>query len=111
MRSGRNGRPASCWERADLFENYRFWSWLLVVVAAASVGWQVAQWRRGRLPGIRLATGLISRAGFILLGLVYATGAMVTWRQGPVIGLGIVGIGIFLNLSLNVVENFRRARE
>lgn len=59
---------------------------------------------------LQFAAGLIARAGFLFLGILYAFGLVYRWPRAPLIGLGIVGAGIVLNLAAGIIENVRRAR-
>jgi uncharacterized protein with PQ loop repeat len=86
------------------------WGIILVVAALVAIGLQVRRWRAGRVTTMLFAAGMIARAGFLFLGIIYAADLVYRWRRAPLIGLGIVGIGIALNLVAGIIENVRRSR-
>ena len=86
------------------------WGGVLAVAAAVAIVLQVRSWRAGRMSTLQLAAGLIARVGFLFLGVMYAARLTEGWQRAPFIGLGIVGVGIVLNLTAGVIENIRRAR-
>ena len=87
------------------------WGIVLIVAALLSLGLQLMHWRRGRINAVQAATGMLARAGFLLLGVVYVAGLVERWPRAPFIGLAVVGIGILLHLAANVVQNLRGSRE
>lgn len=88
--------------------NYQVFALILIVLAAASIGLQLYHYRRGVISARRAATASIARFGFVVLGLLYATDAIARWPRAPIYGLAIVGIGIFLHLANNILENVQR---
>ena len=86
------------------------WGIILLVAALVAIGLQVRRWRARRMTTLQFAAGLIARGGFLILGILYAFGLVYRWPRAPLIGLGIVGAGIVLNLTAGIIENVRRAR-
>ena len=86
------------------------WGLVLLLAALVAIGLQVRRWRTRRMTTLQFAAGLIARVGFLCLGILYATGLVYRWPRAPLIGLGIVGAGIVLNLTAGVIDNIRRAR-
>ncbi|HEX6307404.1 MAG TPA: hypothetical protein VFZ69_04395 [Longimicrobiales bacterium] len=87
-------------------------TWGIVLVAAAliAVGLHVRRWRLGRITGLQFWAGMIARLGFVVLGLMYATGYVDRSRRAPIWGLAIVGIGIVLNLLAGILAGVRHGR-
>lgn len=86
------------------------WGIILTIASLVAIGWQVGRWRAHHVTTMQFAAGMIARAGFLFLGVIYAADLIYRWRRAPLIGLGIVGVGIILNLSAGIIENVRRAR-
>lgn len=86
------------------------WGIVLLLAALVAIGLQVRRWRARRLTTLQFAAGLIARMGFLFLGILYAAGLVYRWPRAPLIGLGIVGAGIVLNLAAGIIDNIRRAR-
>ena len=86
------------------------WGIVLLLAALVAIGLQVRRWRARRLSTPQFAAGLIARAGFLFLGILYASGLVYRWPRAPLIGLGVVGAGIVLNLVTGIIDNVRRAR-
>lgn len=87
------------------------WGMVLIVAAVLSLGLQAMHWRRGRISTAQAVTAMLARSGFLVLGVIYVTGLVERWPRAPFIGLAIVGIGILLHLTANVVHNVRRGGE
>jgi hypothetical protein len=90
--------------------NTATWGVILIIAALVASGLQVRRLRSHQITGLQFVAGMIARAGFLFLGILYATDLVYRWPRAPLIGLGIVGIGIILNLTAGVIENIRRAR-
>jgi uncharacterized protein with PQ loop repeat len=88
----------------------RTWGIILVIAALVAIGLQIRRWRARQVTTMPFAAGMIARAGFLFLGIIYAADLVYRWRRAPLIGLGIVAIGIMLNLTAGIVENIRRSR-
>jgi Kef-type K+ transport system membrane component KefB len=86
------------------------WGVVLCVAALIAMGLQLRRWRARRITTMQFAAGMIARAGFLFLGITYAAELVYRWRRAPLIGLGIVALGIILNLIAGIIENIRRAR-
>jgi hypothetical protein len=86
------------------------WGFILSIAALVAIALQVRRLRSHQITVLQFAAGMIARAGFLLLGLLYATELVYRWPRAPLIGLGIVGAGIVLNLTAGIIENIRRAR-
>lgn len=86
------------------------WGIILLAAALVAIGLQVRRWRAAQITTLQFGAGLIARVGFLVLGILYASGLVYRWPRAPLYGLGIVGIGIVLNLTAGVIENIRRAR-
>lgn len=86
------------------------WGLVLITAALVAIALQFQRLRTHRITGLQFAAGMIARAGFLLLGILYATELVYRWPRAPLVGLGIVGVGIVLNLTAGVIENIRRAR-
>lgn len=86
------------------------WGIVLVVVALVTIVLQARRWRRGRIDGLQLAAGMVARAGFLFLGIIYAAGLVYRWPRAPLYGLVVVGIGIVLNLLAGILANISRTR-
>lgn len=86
------------------------WGLILIIAALVAIAFQVQRLRTHQITGLQFAAGMIARGGFLLLGILYATDLVYRWPRAPLIGLGIVGVGILLNLTAGVIENIRRAR-
>ena len=86
------------------------WGMVLVAVALITIGLQVRRWRLRQITTLQFAAGLVARVGFLVLGLIYVTGYVYDQPRAPLYGLGVVGVGIVLNLTAGVIENVRRAR-
>jgi hypothetical protein len=95
----------------SLLERSDVWGWLLIAAALISLSLQVMHWRRGRISTAQAVTGMIARGGFLVLGIIYVTDLIIRYRRAPLVGLGIVGAGIFLHLTVNVLSNMRRRRD
>lgn len=89
-------------------ERYDVWGGILIIAALISLALQVHHWRRGRLTTAQFAAGSLARAAFLFLGIIYATDLVARWPRLPIAGLFIVGIGIFLNMAVNVLHRHRR---
>lgn len=90
--------------------SYEIWGLVLIIVTLVTVFLLIRRFRAGRITTLHLVAGLIARAGFLLLGIVYVTEIIDRNRRAPIYGLAVVGAGIALNLLANVIENIRRAR-
>jgi hypothetical protein len=88
-------------ERADV------WGWLLIVAALVSLALQFMHWRRGRITTAQAVTAMIARAGFLVLGVIYVSPLIVRHPRAPLLGLAIVGGGILLHLTVNVIHRMR----
>lgn len=86
------------------------WGIVLVIAALLAIALHVRRWRARQVPTMQFAAGMIARAGFLFLGVIYATGFVYGQPRAPLLGLGIVGIGIVLNLAAGVIDNIRRTR-
>lgn len=86
------------------------WGGVLTAAAVIALFLHTRRWRRGQVTSLQYGAGLIARAGFLVLGLLYATGLVYRWSRAPVYGLGVVGAGIVLHLTAGVIDNIRRAR-
>jgi hypothetical protein len=86
------------------------WGIVLTVAALVAIGLQVRRLRSARITTLQFAAGMIARGGFLMLGILYASGLVYRWPRAPLIGLGIVGIGIVLNLVAGIFDNIRRTR-
>lgn len=86
------------------------WGIILLVAALVAIALQVRRWRAAHITTMQFAAGLVARAGFLFLGILYASGLVYRWPRAPLLGLGIVGLGIVLNLTAGIIENLRRAR-
>ena len=89
-------------------ESYRALALLLIAVAVGSIALQYRHYRRGVISARRAITASIARFGFVVLGITYATGLAERSTRTPLIGLAIVGAGIFLHLGNNILENLTR---
>jgi putative membrane protein len=78
---------------------------------AARAGLQLMHWRRGRISTAQAVTGMIARSGFLVLGVIYVTDLIVRYPRAPLLGLAIVGGGIFLHLTVNIISNIRRSKD
>jgi hypothetical protein len=87
------------------------WGWLLIAAALISLGLQLMHWRRGRISTAQAVTGMIARSGFLVLGVIYVTDLIVRYPRAPLLGLAIVGGGIFLHLTVNIISNTRRSKD
>jgi hypothetical protein len=87
------------------------WGWLLIAAALISLGLQLMHWRRGRISTAQAVTGMIARSGFLVLGVIYVTDLIVRYPRAPLLGLAIVGGGIFLHLTVNIISNIRRSKD
>lgn len=87
------------------------WGWLLIAAALISLTLQVMHWRRGRISAAQAGTAVLARSGFLLLGVIYVFGLVERWPRAPLLGLVVVGTGIFLHLTVNVIHNLRRGGE
>lgn len=94
-----------------MMEQAETWGWLLIAAALISLSLQVMHWRRGRIGAAQAATAVLARSGFLLLGVIYVAGLVERWPRAPLLGLAIVGVGIFLHLTVNVIRNIRRRDE
>lgn len=86
------------------------WGIILSIAALVAIALQVRRLRSHQVTVLQFAAGMVARTGFLLLGIVYATELIYRWPRAPLIGLGIVGAGIILNLTAGIIENIRRAR-
>jgi hypothetical protein len=86
------------------------WGALLIAVALVTLFLQFRRFQRGQATLLQLGAGTIARLGFLFLGIIYVTGYVEQNRRAPLIGLGIVGVGIALNLVAGIMDNIRRAR-
>jgi hypothetical protein len=86
------------------------WGILLTIAALVAIVLQFRRWRAGRVTTLQLVAGFVARLGFVLLGVIYSTGLAQRWTRAPLYGLGIVGIGIVLNLTAGVIESVRAGR-
>ena len=89
-------------------DRYRALSLVLIAVALLSIALQVHQYRRGVYSGRRALTGSIARFGFLVLGVMYATGLVQRWPRAPFVGIGVVVLGVILHLGNNILENAQR---
>jgi uncharacterized protein with PQ loop repeat len=90
--------------------NTATWGLILIFAALVAIALQFRRLRTHRITELQFAAGMIARVGFLLLGILYATDLVYRWPRAPLIGLGVVGVGIVLNLTAGVIENIRRAR-
>jgi hypothetical protein len=90
--------------------NAAAWGVILSIAALVAIALQIRRLRSQRITILQLAAGMFARVGFLFLGILYATGLVYRWPRAPLIGLGIVGAGIILNLTAGVIDNIRRAR-
>ena len=90
--------------------NTATWGLVLASASLVAIGLQVRRWRAHHITTLQFAAGMVARAGFLFLGIIYAGGLIYRWSRAPLIGLGIVGLGIALNLTAGIIENIRRAR-
>ncbi|HEX2167313.1 MAG TPA: hypothetical protein VHG09_08810 [Longimicrobiales bacterium] len=86
------------------------WGIILLIAALIAIGLQVRRWRAAHISTLQFGAGMIARAGFLFLGILYASGLVYRWPRAPLYGLGVVGFGILLNLTAGVIDNIRRAR-
>lgn len=86
------------------------WGLVLIAAALVAIGLQFRRWRQARATTVQFAVGLVARAGFLFLGIIYASDLIYRWPRAPLVGLGIVGLGIALNLVVGIADNIRRAR-
>lgn len=86
------------------------WGIVLVIASLVAIGLQVRRWRTHQVTTMQFAAGIVARAGFLFLGVIYAADLIYRWPRAPLIGLGVVGLGIALNLTAGIIENIRRAR-
>lgn len=86
------------------------WGIVLTVAALVAIGLHVRRLRAARITMLQFAAGMVARGGFLILGILYASDLIYRWPRAPLIGLGIVGIGIVLNLLAGIIENIRRTR-
>lgn len=86
------------------------WGVILIVAALIAIGLQVRRLRSARITNLQFAAGLVARLGFLFLGILYASGLVYRWPKAPLLGLGVVGGGIVLNLIAGIFDNIRRAR-
>lgn len=86
------------------------WGMILAVAALVAIGLQVRRWRAARITTLQFAAGMVARAGFLVLGILYASDLVYRWPRAPLLGLGIVGAGIVLNIAAGIIENIRHAR-
>jgi hypothetical protein len=89
-------------------DTYRALSLVLIVAAILSIALQYRHYRRGVYTKRRAIAGIIARSGFLVLGVIYATGLVQRWPRAPFVGLGIAVLGVVLHLVNNIVENARR---
>lgn len=87
-----------------------FWGGILILAALVASALQIRRWRTRRIGTLQLAAGLVARAGFLFLGIIYAAELTDRWRRAPLVGLGIVGVGIVLNLAAGIFDNIGRSR-
>jgi hypothetical protein len=90
--------------------SYEMWGLVLIAVAVVTIVLQVRRYRAHRITTLQLLAGMVARAGFLFLGIVYVTELVVAHRRLPLVGLFIVGVGIALNLVAGIIANVRRAR-
>lgn len=86
------------------------WGVVLTIAALIAIGLQIRRLRSAQITTIQFAAGMIARGGFLILGILYASDLVYRWPRAPLIGLGIVGIGIVLNLVAGIIENVRHTR-
>lgn len=86
------------------------WGLVLIAAALVAIGLQFRRWRQARITTVQFAVGFVARAGFLFLGIIYVSDLIYRWPRAPLIGLGIVGVGIALNLVVGIADNVRRAR-
>lgn len=86
------------------------WGIILVGAALLAMGLQVRRRRAARITTMQFAAGMVARAGFLILGILYASDLVYRWPRAPLLGLAIVGVGIVLNLTAAIIENIRHAR-
>jgi hypothetical protein len=85
------------------------WGIILIIAAVVAMALQLRRWRTRQITAMLFAAGMIARAGFLFLGVIYAADLIYRWRRAPLVGLGIVGLGIVLNLTAGIIESIRRA--
>lgn len=90
--------------------NAAAWGVILSSAALVAIALQIRRLRSRQITILQFAGGMIARVGFLFLGILYAAGLVYRWPRAPLIGLGMVGAGIILNLTAGVIENIRRAR-
>lgn len=95
----------------SLLDRSDVWGWLLIAAAVTSLGLQLMHWRRGRISTAQAVTGMIARSGFLVLGIIYVTDLIIRYPRSPLLGLAIVGGGVFLHLTMNVIASIRRGRD
>jgi uncharacterized protein with PQ loop repeat len=86
------------------------WGIVLTVAALIAIGLQVRRLRAAQITTPQFAAGMVARGGFLILGILYASDLVYRWPRAPLIGLGIVGLGILLNLVVGIIENIRHTR-
>lgn len=87
------------------------WGIILIVAALVAIGLHFRRWRTQRITNLAFAAGLIARAGFVALGIMYAFAFVDRYPRAPVYGLAVVGVGIILNLLAGIIDNIRRSRQ
>ena len=92
-----------------MMDRYEVWGAILIVAALVALALQYHHWRRGRLSTAQMLAGGVARLAFLFLGIVYATDLIDRWPRLPIAGLFFVGIGIFLNMAVNVLTRLRRS--
>lgn len=86
------------------------WGIILTVAALVAIGFQIHRLRTAQITTLQFAAGMVARGGFLLLGILYASDLVYRWPRAPLIGLGIVGLGIVLNLVAGIIETVRGTR-
>ncbi|HEX6133366.1 MAG TPA: hypothetical protein VFZ24_05370 [Longimicrobiales bacterium] len=86
------------------------WGIILTVAALIAVVLHTRRWRAQRVTALQFGAGMVARAGFVLLGLMYALHYVERWPRAPVVGLAIVGVGIVLNLLAGILAGIQRSR-
>jgi hypothetical protein len=92
-----------------MMDRYEVWGAILIVAALVALAIQYHHWRRGRLSTLQMLAGGVARLAFLFLGIVYATSLIDRWPKLPLAGLFVAGIGIFLNMAVNVFTLLRRS--